>query len=124
MRKRARKFAQRRHARQVRHLVALTCRLQFRLLSLTDINNRGQHEQSFRRVNWIETDFDRNLGAVFAPAKEFPASAHGPSVCIAKVTTSISRVMRAESLGYKHLNGLANKFLASITKDGLCLRVN
>ena len=75
-------------------------------------------------MNWIETDFDRNLSAVFAPPKEFPASAHGPCPCIAKVTAPIGRVMRAESLGYKHLNGLSNKFLASITKDGLCLRVN
>src|SRR5205814_6149829 len=79
---------------------------------------------SFRRVNWIETDFDRNLSAVFAPAKEFPASAHGPCPCIAKVTAPIGRAMRAESLWYKHLDGMANKLLASITEDDLCLRVN
>src|SRR5436309_10047927 len=107
VRKRAGKFAQRRHAREVRQLVALTRRLQFCLLPLADINNRGQHEQSFRGVNWVETDFDWHLATVFASPKEFPPCAHRPSPCVAEVAVPIARVMRLESLGNKHLDGMA-----------------
>ena len=38
VRKRAREFAQHRHPREVRHLVAMTRRLQFGLLALADIH--------------------------------------------------------------------------------------
>src|SRR5262245_58940529 len=40
VRKRARKFAQRGHPREMRHLTTLTRRLQLCLLSLADIDNR------------------------------------------------------------------------------------
>ena len=66
VRQRAGKFAQRGYPREMRHLITPTRRLQLCLLSLANINNGGQHEQSFRSVNWVETDFDRNLSAVFA----------------------------------------------------------
>src|SRR5439155_9691646 len=86
VRKRAREFTQRGHAREVCHLAALTGRLQFCPLPFADINNRGQHEQPFGRVNWVETDFDRNLAAVFASAKEFVAVAHRPPPYVPKST--------------------------------------
>src|SRR5262252_7677768 len=62
VRQRARKFAQRGHTREMGHFISLTRRLQLCLLSLANINDRRQYEQSLRSVNWVKTDFDRNLG--------------------------------------------------------------
>src|SRR4029453_382109 len=99
--------------------MALTGRLQFSLLPLTDINNRSQHETYFRRVNWAETDFDRNLAAVFASPKEVPTGAHWPGLCVAKVIVPIAHVLRPESLGNEHLDGLVDEFIALVAKKVL-----
>src|SRR5205823_10224143 len=124
VRNRARKFAQRGNAREMRQLVALTRRLQFCSLPLADVNNRGQYKQSLRCVNRVETDFDRHLAAVFASSKEFPSGAHRPGLCVAEVTLPITCVMRPESLRDKNLDRMANELLAGVTENGLCLRVN
>src|SRR5262245_24624519 len=108
----------------MRHLITLTRRLQLRALSLANINNGRQHEQSFRSLNWVEADFDRNLSAVFAKPKKLPFRAHRPSACVAKITVPVLHVMRPESLGNKRLDGSANELLTAITEDGFCLRVD
>ncbi len=104
--------------------IALLLGLKLCPLPLADINNRGQHEQSLRSVNWIEADFDRNLAVVFAQPKEFPPGAHWTSPCVTKVTVPIAHVMRPESLGNEHLDRMPNEFLAGVTENNLCLRVN
>src|SRR5262249_26724909 len=106
------------------HFISLTRRLQLCLLSLANINNGRQYEQSLRSVNWIETDFDRNLSAVFAEPKELPLSAHWPSAGVAKITVPVVHVMRPESLWNKRLDGTAKELLTSITENELRLRVD
>src|SRR4029453_15723516 len=108
----------------MRHLTTLTRRLQLCLLSLANINNGRQHEQSFRSLNWVETDFDRNLSPVFAQPKELPLSAHRPSARVANITVPVLHVVRPESLGNQRLDAAANELLACVTEDGLRLRGN
>src|SRR5262250_3200067 len=101
----------------MRHFTTLTRRLQLCPFSFGNINNRRQHEQSFRSLNWVETDFYWHLSAVFAQSKEFPLSTHRPSARIAKITVPVIRVMTPESLGNKRLDGTAEKLLTTVTED-------
>src|SRR5262245_13710443 len=106
------------------HLTTLTRRLQLCPFSFGNINNGRQHKQSFRSLNWVETDFYRDLSAVFAQSKELPLSAHSPSPCVVEITMPIADVIRPESLGNKHLDGMVNQLLTGVTEDSLRLRVN
>ena len=56
--------------------------------------------------------------------REFPPGADPSCPCVAKVSVWIAHVMGPESLWNKHLDRTPNEFLAGITEDGLCLRVD
>src|SRR5882762_6876244 len=45
-------------------------------LAFSDVDNAGQDESAFVRIDRIEADLDRHLGAVLAPAKQVTARAH------------------------------------------------
>ena len=70
-------------------------------------------------MNGFEIDLNWYFAAVFALAKKLAPRTHRPSLGVTKVTFPKAHIVRSESFGNKHLDGLANEFVALIAKEGL-----
>src|SRR6185503_15460853 len=71
---------------------AILCRL-----ALADIDNAREHVGSFGCLDWVQTDFDGKLAAVFAPGVQFPPGAHCPALRCSKEIVPTNRTWAAEA---------------------------
>src|SRR5437879_2165024 len=72
-----------------------------------DVDDAGEHERSFVRLNRTEPNLDRHFAAVFAAAKKIAAGPHRTSGWMLEETLSVSGMSGAETFRNQHLHRLA-----------------
>src|SRR5262249_61895277 len=94
-----------------------------RLHALGDVDHRRHHEETLRRANWIEADFDRHFVPVLAEAEQFQAHTHRTRPKIVREARAMRGVLTAETLRNERLEGLADHLRRPVTKHLLDLSI-
>src|ERR1051325_2477419 len=89
--------------------------LLFRALPLSDVDHRGQHEESLVGFKGVEAYLPGDLSTVFAQAEQFPARAHLSDLWIGKkaaperfvTVTLLSRQEHVHRLSQQIIGGVA-----------------
>src|SRR5450432_1734282 len=88
----------------------------FRLLALADIDNHAQNHQALASTDWIKTNFDREFGAILAPAKEVAARAHTAGFRFRRVIVTVAGMLGTQMLRHQHVDGLTDQLVPPVAE--------
>src|ERR1051325_10486644 len=98
--------------------------LEFRLFSLRDIPDRGDHEDAVIRLARAQADFDRNLGAVLPETEQFHPHSHPTDVRIGELGPAVLRMFRPKPLRQEKFEVAPEQLLARKPEEPLGLGVH
>ncbi len=86
------------------------------VLAFTDIDDHRQDQEPIARLDRVEADFDRKLGAVFSSSEQITAGGHTSTFRFRGKIAAVVGMHGAQSFGHKHVDRLSDQFFAPITK--------
>src|SRR6266436_2216557 len=89
-----------------------------------DIDDAGQYESAFVRIDRIEADLDRHFAAVLVQTKEVTAHAHRAGRWSTKKILAVTRMSGAIAFGHQHLQTLSQQLGPPIPKELFGLRIH
>ena len=90
-----------------------------RPLARGDVDDDTENDRAAGRLNRVETDLHRHLGAILAQCEEIAPLAHRTRLGVAHVTGPIAWMGLAKALRHEHLHRLPDQLLAGVIEEFL-----